>query len=81
MAESKYEYTYLQEISETGRQGQERKTRGNRDKQRVVRDELERGWRWVREGDQRCNGKGVEWNGVVGDPSVIQYLTASCVRY
>ena len=63
------------EISQTGKQGQESKTRGNRDEWRGVRDRVEIGWRWVGEGEQRYNGKGVEQNGVVRDPSAIWYLT------
>ena len=63
------------EINETGRQGQESETRRNRDKWREVGDGQEIGQRWVREGEQRCNGEGAEWNGVVEDPSAIWYLT------
>ena len=48
------------EISETGRQGQESKMRRNRDKQRGVKNGAEIGWRWVREGEWRCNREGVE---------------------
>ena len=62
------------ENNETGRQGQESKTRGNRDEQGGVGDRVEIGWRWVREGEWRCDGEGVEQNGVIGDPSVIWYL-------
>ena len=37
---------------------------GDRDEWRGVRDKLEIRWRWVREGDLRCNGEGgrVEWS-------------------
>ena len=34
----------------------------------------------VREGDQRCNGEGVEWNGVVRDLPAILYLT-QCLQF
>ena len=48
---------------------------GSRDEWREVGNGMEIIWRWVGEGDQRCNGEGVEWNGVVRDPLVIWYLT------
>ena len=36
---------------------------------------MEIGWRWFGEGEQRCDGEGAEWDGVVGDPLAIWYLT------
>ena len=63
------------EVSETGRQRQESEMRRNRDKWRGVRDRAKIGWRWVREGEQRCNTEGAGQNRVVRDPLVIWYLT------
>ena len=61
-------------VKQGGRDGRV-KQGGNRDEWRGVGDGTEIGQRWVGEGDLRCNGEGAEWNGVVSDLSVFQYLT------
>ena len=65
------------ESSETRGWGQESETKGNVDEWRGVRDRVEIGQRWAREGGWRWDGEGAEpeQNGVVGDPLAIQYLT------